>query len=69
MMMNLDKHDIVFVILVYEIIHYTNPELISRLKTLCVDNTYCMVKMYTFSEGSIRNSPSQSQIALVNKPN
>jgi len=69
MMKNLDKHDIVFVIVVYEIIHYTNPELISWLKTLCVDNTYFRVKMCNFSEGSIMNSPSQSQIALVSKPN
>jgi len=68
-MKNLDKHDIVFVIVLCEIIHYKNPELISWLKTLCVDNTYFRVKMCTFSEGSIRNSPSQSQIALVNKPN
>jgi len=68
-MMNLDKHYIVFVIVVYEIIHYTNPELISWLKTLYVDNTYFRVKICTFSEGSIMNSPSHSQIALVNKPN
>jgi len=69
MMKNLDKHDIVFVIIVYEIIHFTNPGLISWLKTLCVDNTYFRVKMCTFSKGSVRNIPSQSLIALVNKPN
>jgi len=68
-MKNLDKHDLMFVIVVYEIIHYTNPEFISWLKTLCADNTYFRVKMCTLSEGSIMNSPSQSQIALVNKPN
>jgi hypothetical protein len=36
MMKNLDKHYIVFVIVVYEIIHFTNPELISWLKKKCV---------------------------------